>query len=203
MAKILSKSGDSLADNYDVAGSVAGIDQLNSEDVNLVHEMGGQLVSERMGARVLVIPSGLIAQSTAFITNFFTGNGITRILAIQVVTNGIGGLANLAVSVTTPVGVTSTDVPLFGWDSTGGLAVAIQVLINNTLATLSMLTPEAAIQVPQIMMGQNQAEPVSTLTMRGLTNAFGGGTIETTALIYTASPNVGGLSSRGLPMPSW
>lgn len=201
MARILSKSGDSLADAYDVDGSIAGIEQLRSEEVHLTHEMGGVLHSERMAADVLSVSSGAVAQSTAWNVNFSIGPAITRILGAQIVTNGIGGIASAVLSVST--GIPITDMPLIAWDSTGGAAVAVPVMIAGTLATLSVLMPEIPPMVPSMLIGSDQEQSVQFLSIRGATNAFGAGTVTTQALVYIAFPQVGGLSSRGLPTPSW
>ena len=70
MPKILSQAGDSLADSYDVAGSIAGVDDLITQDVQLLHEMGGTIFSERLTSQVLTIASGSIAQNSEYTGQF-------------------------------------------------------------------------------------------------------------------------------------
>jgi len=63
MPKVLAKAGDSLADVYDIEGSIAGVDQLLSNDVNLFHEMGGVIFSERLELVITRKLTGAIAQN--------------------------------------------------------------------------------------------------------------------------------------------
>ena len=45
---------------------------------------------------------------------------------------------------------------------------------------------------------------VSSITLDGATNAFGAGTVVTTALMYLAFPRRdSSVSSLGVPIPSW
>ena len=45
MVKILSQAGISLADLYNVEGSIAGIEQLDTRELPIVHEMSGTIFS--------------------------------------------------------------------------------------------------------------------------------------------------------------
>ena len=66
MPKILAQAGISLADVYDVEGSIAGTDELLSEDVSLVHEMGGHMMSERCRSFVVTLATGDQIQNANF-----------------------------------------------------------------------------------------------------------------------------------------
>jgi len=204
MSKILSKSGDSLADVYDVEGSIAGIDQLNSQEVNLTHDLASSLFSERLSSRVVALTPGAVLQSVEFNSTFDVGNPLTRILGVTVITNGIGGMLNAMVAVTSPLlgfqGL--TDAPLFCWDSTED-SVIIQVMIAGVITAQSVLVSSPAVQVPSLAIGDDQPASTAIISFRGATNAFGAGTVTPIALLYLAFPAVEGLSSRGLPIPGW
>jgi len=112
MAKVLSKSGDSLADVYDVEGSIAGIERLQSEEVHLTHDMGQTLFSERLASRMLELSSGVLSQSTVFNVNFSIGI-TSRLLAIQVLSTNSGRLVKCSVAITSPPAVDNMDVPIW------------------------------------------------------------------------------------------
>lgn len=200
MAKILSKSGESLADVYDIKGSIAGIDDLISEEVHLTHEMGATIFSERMAGRIVEIPTGDILKDIQFNINF-SFSQVTRILGIAVLTDDATRLVRVQVSVTSPPALSNTDVPFFLWDSTGS-SVTAEVLVSGSILVRSALTSVVPF-VPNLLMGQQSARPISTITLRGLTLNFGAGTVNISALVYVAFPELGGVSSRGLPIPGW
>lgn len=201
MAKILSKSGDSLADVYDVEGSIAGIDDLKSEDVNLVHEMGSTVFAERLSGTIVALGSGILAQSLAFNTALVIPE-FSRILGVQVMSDDASRVADFSVHVTSTFGAVSRDSPLFIWENADGSTIC-RVQIGGTLATLDALKPPLPAQVPNLIIGDDSPQAVNTLSVRGATNGFGAGTVSTQALIYLAFPQIGGLSNRGLPLPGW
>ena len=201
MGKILSKSGDSLADVYDVKGSIAGIEELLSKDVNLVHEMGATIFSERLSGRILSITTGAILQDTQFDVAF-SFSETSRLLGLQVVSTSPSRISRCQVSITSGPSFDNTDLPIFIWDSTLG-SRAINVLIGGALQVLSILIPAQAQLIPNLMLGFDSPRPSSTITMRGLTTGFGAGNVTITALVYVAFPQLGGVSSRGLPIPGW
>jgi len=200
--KILGKAGDSLADVYDVKGSIAGVEELLSQDVSLVHEMGGVLFSERLSSRVVALASGSIAQSLAFNVNFSFGEN-SRILALCVITDNVARLNDVQISLTSGPAVDNTEVPIFAWNDANDLSTGINVLLAGSVASRAMLIPATDMQIPNLLVGSDSPRPLTTMSMRGDTTAFGAGTTITTALIYVAFPQVQGLSSRGLPLPGW
>ena len=197
MAKILSKSGDSLADVYDVQGSIAGMDDLKSEEVNLVHEMGGTIFSERLSAAIFPLTTGAIAQSIAFNTGLLLPQ-TSRLLGLSVVSNNPGRLVDVSVHITAPL----TELPVFAWVNADG-QISVRMLISGSVATNFLLRPGSVLQVPNLFIGEDSPLPASTITIRGNTSAFGAGTVTTQAIAYIAFPQIGGLSNRGLPIPSW
>ncbi len=202
MPKILAKSGDSLADVYDVAGSIAGIDDLISKDVSLVHEMGGTIASERLRGNVVLLLTGDIAQNTTFNVSLSVGPRITRLLAMQVLVVPVARLTNVQVSITATALLGSNEVPIWCWDSTDSVR-AIKILIGGSIADRTLLVPAVIPTIPNLAIGTNQPLPMGTISLRGRTSGFGAGTVETSLLLYTAFPELQGVSSRGLPIPGW
>jgi len=200
MAKIFSKSGDSLADIYDVAGSIAGIEQLQSEDVNLVHEMGTTIFSERFAAAVFTLASGSILQSTDFEVQTTIGATVTRLLGVRLVSNATGRISRAQLSLTSTLA--PTDMPIYAWDSTDG-ETTIDVHISGGTTTQFLLHPLNQIFVPNLLIGSDSELPVRTISMRGASSAFGAGNVTVTAILYMGFSQLGGVSSRGLPVPSW
>lgn len=205
MSKILSQSGDSLADVYDVEGSIIGVEELQAKDVNLVHEMGSTILSERLGARILQLPTGAIAQNTDWAVNFSVGSRITRILGVQVVTLPDSRLVRCQVSVTEPPALGNTDFPIWYWDGIAGdISQEITILLNGSTVTQHVLVPTLGAQLtPNLALGAGQRLSTQTISFRGRSFSFGAGTVSTTALVYVAFPQLGGVSSRGLPIPGW
>jgi len=205
MPKILSKSGDSLADVYDVVGSIAGVEELVSHDVNLVHEMGGTIQSERLRTRIFEIATGAIAQDITFAEEF-SGLGIARLLGIAVIETGaIPGIrvTRCQVSITSPATIDDSDMPIWYWDTASDGQRPIQMNINGTTTLFNMLVPAQTPLLPNLLVGNVHPGGVWTMSLKGLTASFGAGTTQVFAKLYMAFPEIGGVSSRGLPLPGW
>lgn len=209
MGKILSKSGDSLADVYDVEGSIAGIDNLESANVNLVHEMGATIFSERAGGRIISIETGAIVQSVNFNQEFDVSvdvPGFSRVLGVTVISNDPSRVEQAQVSITSPTGPTTsaeTDLPIWAWDE-GEPNIGVSILVNGATFTSSkLLVPAQPFAIPNLMLGNDSRAPINLLNFRGRSTGFGAGTVTVTALIYMVFAEPGALSNRGLPLPSW
>ncbi len=202
MAKILSKSGDSLADVYDVEGSQAGVENLESKDVHLVHEMGATIFNERLASRVLALSSGAVAASTAWNVNFSVSRN-TRILALACVTDNVGRITANQVSITSGPAVDNTEVPIWGWLGASDGSRVLSVMIAGVVANRTVLIPGLVGEIPNLLIGTDSPRPAQTITMRGVSNAFGAGTVETQVLVLFGFAQTEGLSSRGLPIPGW
>lgn len=203
MPKILSQAGTSLADVYDVEGSIAGIEELSSREVVLVHEMGATIFSERASGRMLRLSTGAIAQSTSFDLTFAdVPDFVTRVLGVVVIADS-QRVDDAAISIRDPVA--GRDMPVWIWtaardlyesarfeDSGGGVAD------HNLLYGIG-----PSINFPSLLFGPSQPEPVSSMVFRGNTTAFGAGTVEVIAKVYVAYSRLKGVSSFGLPVPSW
>ena len=165
MAKILSQSGDSLADAYDIEGSIAGIDNLLSEEVNLVHEMGATIFSERLSSRILSISAGAISQSSSLDINFSV-NEMSRLLGIQVLTSAAARLSIVQVSITSPPAVDNSDMPIFVWDGGGDSFRTARLLINGSFQTLELLLPGNVPLLPNLLIGPNSPRPAATISLQ-------------------------------------
>jgi hypothetical protein len=209
MPKVLGKAGTSLADIYDVEGSVAGVENLSSDDVHLTHEMGSVIFSERF--------------STGIARLFFdVGQNVTlggslpdlpgapfRLFGFQVVTDDSSRIDRLvcSYSVLDAAGDATQEIPFWVWDEEAGTTIR---LIDGGAATanLTLLAPIAANSMGPAMVGGSDQSTVNGITLRGVTAGFGAGIVEITALAYIGFAEQGsgaaaGLSSRGLPIPSW
>ena len=202
MAKILSKSGTSLADLYDVQGSIAGIDDLLSNDVNLVHEMGGTIFSERVGATVVAISATALAQTVGWNVRFTLGDEIMRILALSVVTTTPGRLSQVSISISDLPG-SVTDCPIWIWKE-GELEIVATLAIDGTDAARVVLVPTGPPLIPNIVVGSDSRFPAPVLSFRGLTTTFGAGTVTPQMIVYFLKAFQGSAPSvKGLPLPSW
>lgn len=209
MAKVQALGGFSLADTYEVKGSVAVIRELVSREVPLFHEMGQVIFSERLSGDIFRVSTGAIAQninisspvdSTAFPPAPF------RVVALSVFADVTARLTQVAVMVRNPNRqiVPVREVPVWIWDGATYEPVRI-VDDGGASANVEMLVPTASlVTLPFIMVGRAQPLEVSELVMRGVTSGFGAGTVTVTLVVYFVYADherVGG--SVGLPIPSW
>ena len=201
MVKIQSQSGDSLADTYDVVGSVAGIDSLETRELPIVHEMGATLFSERYVTTIRREASGNVAQNTQ-INLVTTTLPITpcRLLGFAIISDAGARLSRVTMSVREPD--SDQEIPIWAFDGTtttihlvdAGAAVAAFDLLGGT-----------QVFVPSMIggSGQRNQDMVQEVVVRALTTGFGAGTVFLRALYYIAFAFRGGISSRGVPFPSW
>lgn len=205
MPKILSQSGMSLADQYDIEGSVAGVDELVSEEVHLVHEMGAVMFSERFGAEMRRSHADAMLQSVTFdiVTTDFARTTI-RILGVVVLTDNPARLQNCMVAIRDGTSGSEREMPIFAWD-TNEASLDIRVQEDGAaVGSLSFLQNALDIGVlPSMLVGASQPRFVDQIAFRGQTTAFGAGTVDATMLLYIAFAEMGGLSSVGLPVPGW
>lgn len=203
MVKILSRSGDSLADVYDVEGSIAGIDHLLSGEVSLVHEMSGTIFSERLSMSIARANAGAVAQSTTWdITLADLGAQAWRILGVMVLASVTARTAHAQVSVRDSRD--GREMPIFVWDTATDADSVIRIVENGGAAANQLALIPNPLQIPSMGLGRGQPQARDNeIVFRGSTTAFGAGTVTLIALIHTLRSQVGGLSSRGLPIPSW
>jgi len=200
--KILSQAGISLADQYDIEGSVAGVEELDSESVKTVHEMGATIFSERLGGLLRRSTTGAIAQNITFGDVLNLPNISTRIYGIQVITDDPTRLSRVVVHARDQQ-ATVQEHPIWVWDTV--TSVSVPIVDAGVLATHFMLSSLINIGVtsPIMLFGTTSDSPISQLAFRGLTAGFGAGTVTVTALIYHGFSQLGGISSYGVALPSW
>jgi len=204
VGKVLAQAGTSLADIYDVEGSIAGVEEIETREVQAVHEMGQAIFSERLRARVITTASAATAQSLNIDVAIlaFADIPFIRVHGIFVFTSVTARLTRMAVMIEDAISA-GNGLPIWVWDgneesvrtSVGGSAV-------NTISLDGM--PQYSM-LPSFMVGQTRRgqEVSPNLTLRGSTSAFGAGTVTVTCHTLISFPTLGGVSSRGLPVPGW
>ena len=204
MTKILSQSGQSLADIYDIEGSVAGLEQLETRELPIVHEMGQTVLSERFTTRIFRI-SSIVAQNVGFSNELATlPETPTRLLGVQVICTDPTELTRVAVLATDPT--LGQDIPLWVWDTAASASEIVVLEDAASAVTRSILVPRPSLSVFPAFVGgrEQQGAQVSSVTLTGLSAGFGAGTTTCTALLYLAFPLRDiNISSKGLPIPSW
>jgi len=200
--KILSRAGVSLADTYDVQGSIAGVEELDSESVKVVHEMGSTIFAERFSQTIRRVSSGDLAQ------NITVGFSLTDLPDTASRINGLTLLANpgsrttrMAVMVTDPLA--GREVVIFNWDGTNEDSILMDD--DGSVVNQGVLRADPTYTLlPNMLSGTGAPQSVSDINVRGLTSGFGAGTVEYVLLLHISLASDGsGLSSRGLPLPSW
>ena len=204
MVKILSRAGVSLADTYDVQGSIAGIEQLQSEEVTLVHEMGGTIFSERVSGFIRRITSGAIAQNVLWdkvLSDLPAGP--FRILGVVVLADTAARTNRAMVAIQQADGEREIPIFTFKVGATGMEEITIRIVENGQAATdISQLVSPITL-LPNLCLGGGQPQRTPNVSFRGVSSGFGAGTVELTLLLYIAFSQIGGISSKGLPVPSW
>jgi len=207
MVKILSQSGMSLADVYNVQGSIVGIDQLEPGEIQLVHEMGATIFSERFGTAIRRSATAALLQSTAFdLTLVDFSNTVARLLGVTVFAAGPASrVANATVSVRS-VG-DEREIPIFNFDAAVDDETTVRMQDNGgAVSDFILMRPVASLgNMPTFLHGAEQKflPGVGEVVFRGTTTAFGAGTVVIRVLLYLAVLTGGSPSNRGLPIPSW
>jgi len=209
--KIQSQSGVSLADTYDVEGSIAGVENLESKDVSLFDEMGGRVFAERLRSFILNISTTAIAQSTTFDISF---SGIpdspNRIIAACLTAPVAGRVAHAALHLSQDTGDTFfTDQPIVAWDDAVDPEVICRFALKGANQSNAIVMRPAGLAFEPLLMTRMAPDfTMPELKLRGKSSAFGAGTIIVTAIVLIARANpettvAGTPSSHGLPVPSW
>ena len=208
MGKILSQAGNSLADIYDVRGSIAGIDILETKQLPLVHEAGATVFSERFATDFDRFDTGNIAQNITFEVirdAAVLPGGVLRLLNIQMYSDVAARLLHLSLNVRSPISpvtAASQEINIWNWDGTSNVGRFDDL---GVIITVDMLVPAVGLSIPTFFGGADQANPsmVSELAMRGVTTGFGAGTVYAACVLHFAHAFIPGTRSRGLPIPSW
>jgi len=201
--KILAQAGMSLADLYDIEGSIVGVDQLDADSVTLVHEMGTTLFSERLSGSMRRGLSGSILQSVNWdfvITDLPTG--IWRVLSVMVVVSPGSRIDHAQLSMRSPRD--GREVPFWNWESGNNVESSIRIVENDSAAGNTTILIPSPTELPAFGLGRGQPQLVNEIAFRGRSSAFGAGTVDATAVLYIAHTQLGGgITNKGLPVPSW
>jgi len=206
--KILSQAGVSLADIYDIEGSVVGLEQLDVGEVKAVHELGATIHSERLMSFLVLATSGAVAQNASWgVQTSGLPDSVNRLLGVGVMCDNAARIENVSIAIgdqdsgrEMPIWVWDTNddrVQRFIWSQDG--AGAAQVDHLSVLVT----------HLPQLLTRLGVRLRMPSLLFRGLATGFGAGTVETQVVYHLARPNPtlapapGEPSSHGLPIPSW
>jgi len=201
MPKIQAQTGTSLADIYEIQGSIAGVEELESRGVSLVHEMGEVIFSERFSTQLVIMETAAIAQSTAFdVVNTTLPEFPGRILGLYVFADA-NRVDNVMVAVRDPASV--EEMPIWAFNGAIDDALTIRLSHGGAPGAVIALRPDVDFNLPSFFGGRGQRVTVPELAMRGTTTAFGAGDVTVTAVIHIAFGEQGGIGSKGLPIPSW
>ena len=201
MAKILSQSGVSLADQYNVVGSVAGIETLESEEVRLSHNMADVLFSERLsGGFSRIIQNS--SQSTFWDRLFdLSAVSVVRVMNVICLTNEPTRIAHCQVSVRDdPDG---RETPIWIWDAGPDISTSVRIEDDAAGPASTFILRPGVTAFPSMLLGVSQNQPVNMLAFRGVTNAFGAGSVNIIMIAHIQFAQVAGISSRGVKVPSW
>jgi len=207
--KILSQAGISLADIYDVEGSVVGLEELDVSDIKGVQDLGPVIHSERLNTFHLIADSGAILQNATW--NVELGafpDSVNRILSIFVLANIAARTSYCSVAIHDPN--TVVDHPIWVWDTTDDVESQIRWELGAGPQTFFALRPshDVAGGAPNLLVRTGARWQMPSLFFRGVASGFGAGTVQVRALIQVARPDhgappPGAPSSHGLPIPSW
>ena len=209
MPKILSQAGISLADVYNVQGSVAGVDELDVNEVKAVHDLGPQIHSERTLGFIIRDTIG-IAQNTAF--GFFIedfADSATRILGFSVLASVAGRLTHVSIAIRHAIG-NVREMPIWVWDTADDVEKGIQWSDDGAAASAVIyLQVVGDVYLPTLLTRMGAERAMGGFSIRGLSSGFGAGTVDVFTLVHICRPNeslvpgAGEPSSHGLPIPSW
>lgn len=206
MVKILSQAGQSLADMYDVEGSIAGIDELLTRELPIVHEMGATIFSERLRIQVWNINTGPLPQNTNFDLGILNPSqaGMGRILGVVVVCNIAAQVATASVSIDRPLagGATINECPIWIW---GGDSYPTRLELDTSIVQRDvLLCAPGQCFIPNFVSGNRQGPwPMLHVMFRGRMAGFGAGTETIWFKTMIGFFQTDGVSEYGTPVPSW
>ncbi len=211
MSKIQGQAGTSIADVYDVQGSIVEIDELlDKQGVHLTHEMGSTVFSERVRGGILRRSTGALLQNVAWDITLTLPVGVTRIHRWAVVADVAARTQHCQLSIANSGAGIETDLPFWAWDvATTDIEKVIRMqLAGAAVANISIMQLGLPTDGGGSFMAYGTSQPNSgnaanQLIFRGLTSGFGAGNVTVTAIIFDAFPQLIAPASRGLPIPGW
>jgi len=207
--KILSQAGVSLADIYDVEGSVVGLEDLDVSEIKGVHSLGPTIFSERLTSHLVLVTSTAINQSTAFnIAMANVTDAPNRLLGISVMAD-VGARVDFC-SVAIGDQQSFRETPIWVWDSNDDIVKRFSWVEDGVgPTTVDNLEVLGLTHLPQLLTRTGLDRGMPRLMFRGFSTAFGAGTVEVQCIYTFCRANVSGTpapgepSSHGLPVPSW
>lgn len=202
--QVQSRAGITISDVYDVKGSQAPVETIDVKDIKGVHEFGQTIQSERFSSTVRRRSTGALLQNATFdevLTDLPAG--VSRILGMSVLTDVPARTSICTVSVRDPIA--GREVPIFIWELSSVDSFKDLRIDDNGAGAANMfsLAPSVTPVVLSMITGEGQPQRVSDIAFRGVTTGFGAGTVTHILVIHLAFAAIGGISSRGLPIPSW
>jgi len=207
MGKILSQSGIALADIYQIEGSIVGVEKLETNEVPVVHELGGTIVSERLRGIQLLLSTTPLQSADFSVSSGQVADCPNRIIAASVfipaAMAGDVGTCNLSIE----DGGTGRQTVFWSFDSAVDAESAIRWNDGTGVLDMIELRP-GRITLPSLMVRVDVGTNMPVVRLQGTTTAFGAGTVEIQALVHlvranSGTPQQGQASSHGLPLPSW
>lgn len=216
MTRTQSDVGSSLPLLYDTVGQrTSGNSDLNDRDIALVHELGAQALAERVRSRFVLLQSGAINQSTAFVAVMANATiaalgRMARLINVVLFVDTAARVDNATVNVER--NDNTLGVPLYSWNTTQGTTRTVR--LDGVTGNRNVLVPDAAgaamIRVPYTYV-RVTAAPVNAIdtdaeeiVLRGTTTAFGVGTVEVAALLHFLVFDTASLPGvPAIPLPSW
>lgn len=201
--RVQAQAGASVADVYDVVGSVAGVDELELRAIQGVHEMGSTIFSERLGMATNRSAAAGLAQDTNFdveIAPLSSPLPYGRILSVVV----FGNAARLSHScVCIRDEESERDIPIWSFDVAVDGVISVRLEDNGAGAANRTQFRGGMTYLPNLLVGPTQFDRLDRVAWRGRTTGFGAGTVNLIMVFQIAFPLLRGVSSRGLPIPSW
>jgi len=206
--RVLGQAGISIPDVYDVVGSQAPIEQLSSKEPQYVHELAHTIFSERFSGQIGKHETGDILQSVTIDLNITGLNApINRLFGVTLTNagnNSVARLERLALYSRAPDGASAPlerESVVWAWD---GAVTPATFMDEGTVATVELLDSVPGLtQLPAMQTGADQPLSVPEFALRGRTLAFGAGNIEIKLFMHFGFAEIVGVSSYGLPVPSW
>lgn len=214
MGKILSQAGISMADTYDIEGSIVGVENLDANNVSLVEDMGPRVMAERMKTIMVTGTTGALADAIDFNITVLGSTTIpspdcaSRVLSVNVYIPAANATEIENWSLTVRDQNLQREAALITWDI--DIDSEVKVVWNNDgagAANFIQLRP-LTHQLPGLLTRAGDLEIAPLLLWRGTTAAVVATTVTATLVIQLARPNrtnpaAGQPSSHGLPIPSW
>lgn len=201
---VQSQAGETVTDVYDVRGGQAPIERIITADVQATHDMATTIASERFSMFIRRTPVAAVNQSSNInVTMTDLPAGVARILNVWVEVDDASRLDHLALSIQTSA--PQRGMPFWIWDGTNADTVRMFGTVTDGVINNATLLRQAFThtRLPLLLTHGDQPQAVPDIFMGGVSTAFGAGTVEVTLGVLLAFSAIGGISSRGLPIPSW